>query len=253
MIVLGDKMNVTLHEVQNQKAIVVISHGMGEHQGLYQPVINSFNEQGVGVIIYDLYGHGLNNSKDTIRSYDQFVDELSAVVKIAKTKHSNIYLLGFSMGALITNLYLISHNDVKGAIIMSGKSKTMGALLIPGMFFKNKVLKLNYSDPNKRHETDESLNHDELVLKEVRYQLLYQTLYKGLKRLNKQIKQIKTPVLILHGGSDRIVSHLESVHLFDQLETKKDIIIYPNSKHDLLFDIDKLLIIADIVHWITAY
>lgn len=240
-------MNLTFNEVPNHKGIVVISHGMGEHQGLYRDVCLKLNEKGYSTAIYDLFGHGSNHPNQPLKSYRIYVDELDQAVNEVRKHHKKVFLIGFSLGAMITNLYLVDHNNVSGAIVLSGKTKPINSIILPGLLFRNKKLKLNYSDPKKRHEVDLSLNCDPVVLKEVNYQMLYQTLYQGLKKLSRSIKTITTPLLIQHGGSDEIVDSVESIQFYERLKSKKQIIIYPNSKHDLLFDVDKELVINDLV------
>lgn len=241
--------NLNFYDCNSKKGIIVISHGMGEHQGLYKDTAMYFNEQGYGVITYDVLGHGQNRQKKI--KYQDLVNTLYKVVEKARKMDSRIYLLGFSMGALISSLYATKHDNISGLIVISGKYKVMKTIIIPGILLGNKTLKLNFLDVNKRHTPDESFLTDENLLKSVKFKLLYEILYKGLKQLNIHVKSIRTKTLILHGGSDLIVDHLESVQFYESLQSPKEIIIYPYSKHDLLFDIDSDLIRKDIVTFLN--
>lgn len=243
--------NKIFYDCKNRKGIIIISHGMGEHQGLYKDIASFFNDNNFGVVTYDVAGHG-ENIVNNEPKFQDFVEELDVIVKETKKIDRNVYLLGFSMGALISSSYATTHNDINGLVVISGKYAVMKKIIIPGILFKNKKLKLNFIDNNKRHVPDETLLKDEQLLKSVKFRLLYEVLYKGLKFLNKNMTFITAPTLVLHGGSDVIVSHLESVVFYEKINTTKEIIIYPNSKHDVLFDIDSDLVKKDIVCFLNG-
>ena len=48
----------------NPKAVMLLTHGHGEHIGRYEHVARFLNEQGISVAGFDHYGHGKTQSKN---------------------------------------------------------------------------------------------------------------------------------------------------------------------------------------------
>ena len=49
--------------VESPKAVVGIIHGMGEHSGRYNYVVDALNNAGISVVAYDQFGHGRTEGK----------------------------------------------------------------------------------------------------------------------------------------------------------------------------------------------
>ena len=78
----------------------------------------------------------------------------------------------------------------------------------------------------------------------------------GLKifsRLNEEFPLIKLPVLILHGTEDKVTNPRGSQFFYDSTgSTDKTLKLYEGHYHDLLNDVDKEIVMADINDWIGA-
>ena len=62
------------------------------------------------------------------------------------------------------------------------------------------------------------------------------------------------PVLILHGTADQATKPSGSQHFYDLAGSKdKTLKLYDGHVHDLLNDIDKDVVMADIKSWIAAH
>jgi acylglycerol lipase len=71
------------------------------------------------------------------------------------------------------------------------------------------------------------------------------------ERLKREFKLITLPVLIMHGTADKVTRPTGSQFFFDQVGSKdKTLKLYENHAHDLLNDVDRELVIADIVSWL---
>ena len=72
-------------------------------------------------------------------------------------------------------------------------------------------------------------------------------------RLNEEFPLIKLPVLILHGTEDKATNPSGSQFFYDTAgSTDKTLKLYEGHYHDLLNDVDKEVVIADINNWIDA-
>ena len=84
---------LTLHlqkDIPNTKpkAVVVISHGLASHSGVFGDFAKTMNQNGIAVYRFDHRGHGKSDGRDSIhiKSYFEMVEDLRLVVEKAKKK-----------------------------------------------------------------------------------------------------------------------------------------------------------------------
>jgi len=74
------------------------------------------------------------------------------------------------------------------------------------------------------------------------------------ERLKKEFPLITLPVLILHGTADQATKPSGSQRFFDTAgSTDKTLKLYEGHFHDLLNDLGKEKVMADIGNWIDAH
>ena len=107
-----------------------ISHGMAEHIGRYNWLINKLNEDGYHVIAIDHRGHG-NRVEDNLKGYfadkdgwDNVVSDLVNIIEDSSSEFPNLkkYLIGHSMGSWIALGAMQKGIDID-CCILSGSSK----------------------------------------------------------------------------------------------------------------------------------
>jgi len=105
------------------RALVCIVHGLGEHSGRYEHVAADLTAAGCAVIAPDHRGHGRSGGlRGHVDGFGTFVDDLTGFVESQRAELGPdlpVYLLGHSMGGLITILTLQSSASTSfaGAII----------------------------------------------------------------------------------------------------------------------------------------
>ena len=246
-------------EVENAKGTIIITHGIAEHSGRYEEVTTFLNNNGYNVIRYDIRGHGQTQGKrGKLKSYHEVIDDLHVLVSNEKQLNpKKIYLLGHSMGGLIVDMYAVKYGDVDGIISSAAPSnylKDVFPIRIIGykwLGFLSK--KTDFSDGrlsrNKQVEID--YENDPLNLKHFYFSLVGNMFVSGVKYLNKHIRDYHTPVLIIHGEGDKIVPVSFSKRLYDLVAVEdKKIITYPDAYHEILNDLCKEQVMADIVAWL---
>ena len=73
------------------------------------------------------------------------------------------------------------------------------------------------------------------------------------ERLKKEFALIKLPVLILHGTKDKATKPAGSQLFYDETgSSDKTLKLYEGHFHDVLNDLDKETVMADITGWINA-
>ena len=263
------------------KAVVVIVHGMAEHKERYIPLIEKLTENNYSVVIADLRGHGESINDEyqlgRIGSVDMMIEDIDLVVEYAKKHNPStpIYMLGHSMGSLLTRMYIRKHSDKLTKLIISGtvsyktgciiavalakmKSRGKGKYKYSNLLFKfsnnnssNPDLSwLSYNKENVENYTNDPLcgfrftNYSNYVLFKMTHNLH--------KHNRKNIVNSNLKIMSISGADDRTTSGTKGVrdsvkHLlldgFDKLSYKE----YPNMKHEILMEDEKDKVIADII------
>ncbi|MGH2563174.1 MAG: serine aminopeptidase domain-containing protein, partial [Ginsengibacter sp.] len=74
------------------------------------------------------------------------------------------------------------------------------------------------------------------------------------ERLKKEFPLFTLPLLILHGTADKAAKPAGSQFFYDNASSKdKTLKLYDGAYHDMLNDIDKEKVMADIQEWIMKH
>lgn len=253
--------------VKDSKAVIVINHGYGEHLGRYDYIVEKLNNEGYSVYRHDLRGHGKSKSKrGHIDSYDEFIWDTDKVVEkaILENKNKNIYMLGHSMGGMITLIYGLKYSEKLKGQIFSGPAvgtlpKVKGIkgkiLKILGNILPNfKIRNLVGKDISRDLEVVEDYKNDPLVLEFATSKFFKEFLIDSIEYINKNICYYKLPCLILHGEEDKIVPLDISKNLYQKIASKdKKMISYKGLYHEILKEPEKDKVIEDIIFWLNNH
>ena len=99
----------------------------------------------------------------------------------------------------------------------------------------------------------ESMNNDPLIKGESEATQTAKVMIDAATRLHREFPLIKLPVLILHGTEDKATNPSGSRFFYDNAgSTDKTLKLYEGHYHDLLNDLDKEIVMADINDWIDT-
>ena len=251
-------------EGKKPRAVVVIVHGFNAHSGHYTWVAEQLLARGLAVYALDLRGRGKSEGERFyIEKIADYVDDVSTFVKLAKAREPGVpvYLLGHSAGGVVACTYTLEHqSEISGLICESF------AFQVPAPDFALAVIKgLShlaphahvYKLPNQAFSRDpkvvEALNKDPLIANEGQPTQTMAAMVRADERLKKEFPLISLPVLILHGTADKVTRPSGSQFFFDTVGSKdKTLKLYEDHFHDLLSDVGKETVLADIQRWIDA-
>ncbi|RTL56076.1 MAG: alpha/beta hydrolase [Sphingobacteriales bacterium] len=250
---------------ENPRGVVVIVHGLNSHSGYYQWVADQFTTINYAVYALDLEGRGQSEGERFyVKSIYDYVNEVDQLVDIAKATYQSlpIFVLGHSAGGVIACLYALEHqNKISGLICESF------AYQVPAPDFALTVLKglshlaphlhtikLKNEDFSRDTSVVEAMNNDSLIAHESQPSKTMEQLVIADERLKKEFPLITLPVLILHGTNDKATKYSGSQFFYDNAGTSdKTLKLYEGHYHDLLNDIDKEKVMADIQEWIIQH
>ncbi|MBD8068584.1 alpha/beta hydrolase [Bacillus sp. PS06] len=233
-------------EAENAVGVVVIIHGANEHHGRYKWLTKQWVDNGFHVLIGDLPGQGEVTKKQRghIERFEEYLDEIEKWVKEAFTYHLPTFLLGHSMGGLISIRTLQERKLPVHGVILS--SPCLG-LVDPPSFGLDVLTKfLNITIPKLRVDSGVSIdkatrndvllseNIDPLYVKKVSVRW-YRELNHAMKMAHKQVKKLPDiPLLVLQGGDDKIVNKKSVLYWFNLVNNKEKVYKeYPELFHEV--------------------
>jgi len=244
------------------RAVIVICHGVNSHGGQYLWAAAQFAAGGLAVYALDLRGRGKSDGERFyVERVADYVSDLAAVVKLAKSREPGlpVFLLGHSAGGVVSCTFTLDHQgELAGLICESFAFKVpapdFALAIIKGLSRfapRLPVLKLKNKDFTRDREALLALDRDPLTANEAQPAATVAALVRADERLKKEFPLIRLPVFILHGTSDKATVPSGSQFFYDTVGSEdKTLKLYEGHFHDLLNDIGKEGVVADIKGWI---
>ena len=244
------------------RAVIVICHGVNSHGGQYLWAAAQFTAGGLAVYALDLRGRGKSDGERFyVERVADYVSDLAAVVKLAKSREPGlpVFLLGHSAGGVVSCTFTLDHQgELAGLICESFAFKVpapdFALAIIKGLSRfapRLPVLKLKNKDFTRDREALLALDRDPLTANEAQPAATVAALVRADERLKKEFPLIRLPVFILHGTSDKATVPSGSQFFYDTVGSEdKTLKLYEGHFHDLLNDIGKEGVVADIKGWI---
>ena len=105
------------------KTILLIAHGFAEHSGRYGNVVNYFVPRGYAVYALDHRGHGKSDGERVqVDNFHDYIVDLKTFFDIIRQKNPaiKIFLIGHSMGSVISLCYCLEYQHELAGLITSG-------------------------------------------------------------------------------------------------------------------------------------
>jgi acylglycerol lipase len=246
------------------RAVVVICHGLNAHSGQYQSVGEQFAASGLAVYALDLRGRGRSDGERFyVDKFSDYVSDVATIVALAKTREPglSVYLLGHSAGGVVSCIYTLEHQAELAGLICESfafqvPTPAFAIAVLKGVSHvapHAHVVKLKNEDFSRDPEVVRAMNNDPLIAHEVQPTRTVAEMARADERLAREFPLVTLPVLILHGTLDKVTKPGGSQLFYDAAgSADKTLKLYEGHYHDLLHDIDKETVVADITGWIEA-
>lgn len=294
--IAGDDAEIACYlweDVENPKAIIQLSHGMGEHIRRYDDFARYLNKHGFIVFGDDHRGHGRTSGIDNLGStsktvfYDTVDDIIELGTEIKEKYKLPIILLGHSYGSFLSQA-VIEETDIYSLCVLVGTAsqdsldmkfaKILTALqniFVGGKKPAKLLTKLGFEGYNKPFKDEKMLNSWLTTNKEIvrRYNddpecgfmfdinfyyslsRAFSNIYKkqNLEKINK-----KLPILITSGKEDPVGKMGKSTtRLYEKYKNLNienlEIKLYENKRHEILNSLEKEKVYDDIINFINKY
>lgn len=254
----------TWRPASDPRGVVVIAHGFKSHSGLYGWAADQLVKRDLAVYAFDLRGHGKSEGERYyVDKFSDYVDDLATFIAIAKAREPDVpvFVLGHSAGGVVGCSYALDHQqDIAGLICESFAYEVpapdFALAVIKGLSLiapHAHVLKLKDEDFSRDPKFVEAMKNDPLVIHTAGPTNTLAEMVRADERLKKEFSRITLPILILHGTADKAAKPSGSQHFFDAAGSRdKTLKLYDGHFHDLLNDVDKEVVMADVVEWIMT-
>ena len=252
----GTKLFANIETTADDRAVIVMVHGLAEHLGRYDYVAEKFHEAGIGTYRFDHRGHGRSEGECAYLSdYNELLDDTNVLVDraIAENPDKPVFLLGHSMGGFTVSAFCAKYPDKNlTGVITSGALTCMEG---------NQFATLPEMDPHT--QLPNQLGDGVCSVQEVRDWYVKDPLNrmtfsaglvyactKGVAWLATSASNIGYPILITHGEKAGLVGVHNAQWLFDHISsTDRQMKIYGNLFHEIMNEYCRDEVIGDYIHW----
>jgi alpha-beta hydrolase superfamily lysophospholipase len=245
------------------RAVTVLIHGFNAHSGYMAWPAEQFAADGFAAYALDLRGRGKSEGERFyVEQFSDYLGDVDKLVEITRAENPGlpVYVLGHSAGGVIASSYVFEHQDKIAGLICESFALDVGlpdaaALLIKGISHITPHLHL-YTLKNEIFSRDPeavaAMNNDPLIANEKQPAETAAEMIKAAERLRENMPRFTVPVFIIHGTADKATRYQGSQYFYDNVGSKdKTLKLYEGHYHDLLNDIDKEIVMADILAWVN--
>jgi alpha-beta hydrolase superfamily lysophospholipase len=249
------------------KAILLVAHGIAEHSGRYMNVVNHFVPAGYAVYGVDHIGHGKSDGKrvcverfqDFTKTFKKFFDMIRGWQPIKP-----IFLVGHSMGGLISAAYLLKHQDELTGVVFSGPGIKVPENISNAVIFAGKILSVVMPKAGIIQLDAEGICRDPAVVDAYLNDPLVYTgkitarlsaeMLKTIQHVTGSAIKIRLPIMIVQGGSDKLVDPSGAQLLYDSVSSEdKKIKIYDGLYHEVFNEPEHGQVLDDVKVWIDSH
>jgi alpha-beta hydrolase superfamily lysophospholipase len=253
------------------RAVIILSHGMGEHARRYPVALAPLIESDVDVYALDHRGHGATASGRHelgdlgVGGFAALVGDVLELTRVARKEQPGtpMILLGHSMGSMVAQLFVLKHSELIDGLALSGTAAVdlvAAATVNPGL--------LNASFQPARTPFDWLSRDTEEVDAYLADPLcgfaLVPTSFASMLSHGAQLAdpaelaKIRRglPVYVFSGAHDPLNRDLQALQpVVDRYRAaghSVEVSIYPEARHEILNETNRAEVVAALGRWIDA-
>jgi acylglycerol lipase len=246
------------------RGVVAIVPGFNSHGGYYTWVAEQLAAGGLAVYVVDLRGRGKSDGERFfVQRFSDYTSDVASLMTLVRSREPGlpVFLLGHSAGGVVSCIYALEHQRELAGLICESFAHQVPAPDFALAVLKElshvaphaHVLRLKNEDFSRDPAVVQAMNADPLIAHETQPTLTVAEMVRADERLKEEFPLITLPVLILHGTLDKATKPSGSQLFYDTAgSTDKTLKLYDGHFHDLLNDVDKEVVMADIRRWIDA-
>ncbi len=249
------------------RGVMMIIHGLAEHSGRYGNLVDRLVPAGYAAYGLDHYGHGKSDGdRAHVDRFETFIDGLECYQAMIQGWHPGLplFIVGHSMGGLIGAYYLLDHQSGLAGAVLSGPAVKIPSNISAATIFAGKTLSALAPKTRLLPLEAAAISRDPLVVKAYVTDPLVYTgkmtarlsaeMLKAMQRVTAEAAKITLPILILNGGSDRLVDPAAARMLYARISSPdKKLIIYDGFYHEVYNEPEREQPLSDVETWLNNH
>lgn len=249
-------------------AVVVVAHGLAEHGGRYAPLATRLAGLGVAVHLPDHRGHGRSGNapqlgRANLGRWHDAVQDLWTQIALAIEAHPRrpVFLVGHSMGGALALDVALHHPDALRGLVLSGPALGTGepttgprvaiarilSRIVPGAPVLRLRAEFVSRDPEvvRAYESDPLVHHGAIPARTA------VELLDAMTRLQHEAAALEMPVLVMHGGDDRLVPLAATLPVYRRIGAADQTVrVLEGLYHEILNEPEREAVVAEMCSWI---
>jgi acylglycerol lipase len=248
-------------------ASVIVVHGLAEHSGRYLNLVNNLVPFGYGVHGFDLGGHGRSDGmRGYIRHFQDFVDTLGTYTQMVADQHDHtpLFLIGHSMGGLISLRFLMRGQHHFTGAVLSGplirpKERTPAIFttlvkILSVVFPRMRVHGLDAQYVSRDPRVVKAYIEDPLVFNGKITSRLGSELAMTMAMIATKADKITLPLFIVQGSADKLVDPQGTQEFFNKAQSAdKTITMYDGLYHEVFNEPEKNEVLRAVKEWLDIH
>jgi acylglycerol lipase len=248
------------------RAVLIVAHGLAEHSGRYMNLVDHFVPRGYEVWGFDYEGHGRSGGRrGYVPRFEHYVADLETFLHLVagKRPQSRLFLIGHSMGAPVAVLTALRTQQMLAGLVLSAgvfknSHKTpaylkLMAKVLSVLLPKMGVTKIDASTICRDEEVVKDYDTDPLVYRGKVSARLANELLKAEEQVSEQAHLLTLPMLLIHGGADRLCLPQSSRILYQQLDSRdKTLKVYDGLYHEVFNETEREQVLKDVEQWVEG-
>ncbi|EAR96376.2 alpha/beta fold hydrolase (macronuclear) [Tetrahymena thermophila SB210] len=235
--------------VKPKKATLIIVHGFGEHSGKFLDFGEFFVLQGFDVHFIDLRGFGYSGGARGVSVIEDMIADIEMCMRQVQ-EGLPLFLFGHSLGGLLVTSLGARNPHIKIAGIIANapllglpKDRNidifkMFTLKLVGDFLgdivANSMINLTALTQNDRFLR--TALEDKLMIPFLGAKMAKSMLW-AIEMIQQQAKEFKFPIFVMHGNSDFVTNHLDSINFYENCSSNdKKIKLFEGGYHQMQHD-----------------
>lgn len=247
------------------KAVLLLIHGQGEHIGRYDHLARWFNAHGIAALGYDHQGYGRSEGRrGHAKSLDVLLNDLDQALQETRRLYPGlpVFLYGHSMGGNIVLNFLFRRRPDVAGVIATGSwvrlaFEAPAVKIIAGRLLRHLLPNLRLPNGLAVH----FLSHDPGVVAAYQRDPLVHNLLsagagiallEGANWLDRYAGETPVPLLLMHGGADKITSAPATRELAARLSGNVMHHEWPDLYHEIHNEPEQEAVFAYTLAWMEA-
>jgi alpha-beta hydrolase superfamily lysophospholipase len=244
---------------------VCLVHGIGEHSGRYRGIAEVLGRAGYAVTAFDLRGHGRSSGRRGDARIDRTMEDIDLVLGETRSRFDHVpcFLYGHSLGGVMVLAFAEQRRPALAGTVATGAALqpdlldhrikvfftralgpivpgvTVASGLDPSLISRDATVVATYrSDPHVHSKVSLGLAFG---------------LLETIERTFADADRLAVPVLLLHGGLDRLNHPEGSLALGTRIQNDCTVRIYEGLYHEIHNEPERDLVLDDLVGWMDAH